>query len=302
MPLLADYLQDCKHLAPNSLALAARWASELHGFLRARNAPLENNPDILRNWLAHLTSAERHLAPATVQSGIIWAKAHLAWAKDHGLGVSEQRPVKLPKLKIETRWTPSYDEVLVLQDYCMNSGRVPPICAALIALLPATGMRDSEAVNLKHGDWRNDTADGRVVWSLKVTKNCQPREVPMLAIGNWVLGAYLKQRAPGPNTPSAAAPGTMATEYLFPNKRGDGPIARKTVERWLRSIRRDITQPKLSAHALRRFFVTYLMDHGMDSATIVKIIGHSSLAFFDRYYSPTGTALAQQMSAIERSS
>jgi integrase/recombinase XerD len=66
-------------------------------------------------------------------------------------------------------------------------------------------------------------------------------------------------------------------EWLFPNRRGDGPLPIKTVRTVCHLARRDAGLAKdVTPHTLRHCFATHLLEAGTDLRTIQVLLGHRS--------------------------
>jgi integrase/recombinase XerC len=133
---------------------------------------------------------------------------------------------------------------------------------AIIVLLYGTGVRISEALNLKVGDVSNEnliiTGKGdkqRQIFILPVVKNCirmYVKACPYLGINN-------------------------KKEYLFLGMRGK-KLGRTYVANRLQKIRRMLNLPEiLSPHAFRHSFATHLLQKDVDIRSIQQLLGHSSL-------------------------
>lgn len=133
---------------------------------------------------------------------------------------------------------------------------------AIIVLLYGTGLRISEALNLRVSDINNEslivTGKGdkqRQVFILPAVKKCIQEYVkacPYLGINN-------------------------ETQYLFLGVRGK-KLGRTYVANRLQKIRRMLNLPEiLSPHAFRHSFATHLLQKDIDIRSIQQLLGHSSL-------------------------
>ncbi len=133
---------------------------------------------------------------------------------------------------------------------------------AIIVLLYSTGLRISEALNLRVSDINNE--------SLIVTgKGDKQRQVFILPVVKKGIQEYVK-----------ACPylGTNnETQYLFLGVRGK-KLGRTYVANRLQKIRRMLNLPEiLSPHAFRHSFATHLLQEDIDIRSIQQLLGHSSL-------------------------
>jgi len=122
---------------------------------------------------------------------------------------------------------------------------------ALILFLYATGLRISEALNIK----LSDIEDGWV--RVEMAKGEKQRVVPIAEVALKAIDEYLKKRE-------------CASEYLFVNKR---------CEKLSRISAYNITKKYLnvSPHVLRHSFATSLVLGGADLRVVQELLGHASM-------------------------
>ncbi|KLT21578.1 site-specific recombinase, phage integrase family [Wolbachia endosymbiont of Armadillidium vulgare str. wVulC] len=130
---------------------------------------------------------------------------------------------------------------------------------AIIVLLYGTGLRISEALNLRVSDINNE--------SLIVTgKGDKQRQVFILPVVKKCIQEYIK-----------ACPYFDEAQYLFLGVRGK-KLGRTYVANRLQKIRRMLNLPEiLSPHAFRHSFATHLLQEDIDIRSIQQLLGHSSL-------------------------
>ncbi|QKX01915.1 tyrosine-type recombinase/integrase [Wolbachia endosymbiont of Cruorifilaria tuberocauda] len=133
---------------------------------------------------------------------------------------------------------------------------------AIIVLLYGTGLRVSEALNLKVGDVRNE--------SLIVTgKGNKQRKVFILSVVKKYIQEYIKA-CPYLDINNEA-------QYLFVGVKGK-KLKRTYVANRLQKIRRMLNLPEIvSPHAFRHSFATHLLQESIDVRSIQQLLGHSSL-------------------------
>jgi len=219
---------------------------------------------------------------SSVVTVVSWSRRYLAFLRESNIPVANQLPVQLPKDRDQgLRFTPTDNEVKRWVEACEYAQQP---YRALLALLPATGLRDSEIGQLKADAWRV-LDDGRVIFTATVTKNAKPRELSLLKSGLPVFKRYMFEWRNGIDSP-----------WLFPLAHKPAEhVSRKLVERQVRLTRVRADLPEATCHAFRRYFVGHLLDLRVDHPVIAKMIGHSNLATFMKYYGPTGEALAKHM-------
>ncbi|QCB62046.1 tyrosine recombinase XerC [Wolbachia endosymbiont of Brugia malayi] len=133
---------------------------------------------------------------------------------------------------------------------------------AIIVLLYGTGLRISEALNLKVSDISNE--------SLIVTgKGDKQRQVFILPVVKMFIQEYVKA-CPYLSVNNEA-------QHLFVGVRGK-KLGRTYVANRLQKIRRMLNLPEIvSPHAFRHSFATHLLQENVDIRFIQQLLGHSSL-------------------------
>lgn len=242
-----------------------------------------NRADLLREF-AHHQLAQGYKV-GSVQVACSWCKRYLRWLAEKGFVLPAQWSLDLPRQHVELQYVPEEADV---ERFLLAAKKLRDPVRTLVCLLPLTGLRESEARSLLLADWRNNTPDGRVLFLVRNPKNGRDREVPMLRAGNALLASYLEARR---KLKSAESP------LLFPGPKGN-EFHSTAVESAVRDLRQQLNLPKLTCHSLRRFYATYCVDVlGLDTGVVAKLIGHSNMGTFSRYYQPSGSALARHMSA-----
>ncbi len=137
---------------------------------------------------------------------------------------------------------------------------------AILELFYSTGMRLSELVNLKLGDF---AIDDRMVKVLG--KGKKERIIPFGDRAAARLMTYLKRRGIGFKTGDINAP-------IFVNSKG-WPLHPSTVQRRIRKYLKILSEgTQFGPHTLRHSFATHLMDRGADIRAVKELLGHSSLS------------------------
>lgn len=152
-----------------------------------------------------------------------------------------------------------------------GEGREPWILArdaAVLALLYGSGLRISEALGLKRGDF---PPPGDVI---TVTgKGGKRRMVPVLRQVTQMIAEYLRLC---PYDASADGP-------LFLGAKG-GPLSARVVQLAMARLRGALGLPETATpHALRHSFATHLLARGGDLRAIQELLGHASLATTQMY-------------------
>ncbi len=135
----------------------------------------------------------------------------------------------------------------------------------ILELLYATGMRRSEASNLKISDIDLD----RMVLRVR-GKGDKERLLPFAGYLSKMIGTYLDLR--NATFPSTAEP------WLFLNRKGEQlkpESIYQVVKKYLSLVS---TAEQRSPHVLRHSFATHLSNHGAELNAIKELLGHANLA------------------------
>jgi integrase/recombinase XerD len=149
-----------------------------------------------------------------------------------------------------------------LRDYCF-----------LLTLLD-TGMRLSEALNLKVGD-----LDLEEMWVNVIGKGNKERRVALSARLLVELKPYLRKR-----DSAVTAVGVPDSPWVFPNDVGKR-LCSKAIQKNLKiyGAQADLKRVRVSPHTFRHTFAVNFVRNGGDPFTLQKILGHSSLETTRRY-------------------
>ena len=182
--------------------------------------------------------------------------------------VPEDPPADLdsPDLWQRLPVTLSADEVERLLDQPDAASPLGLRDRALLELLYASGMRESEIVDLPLPDLHLDEAFVRVLG-----KGRKVRVVPLGSRAVEALRAYLATARP------KLAEGAPPSDAVFLSRSGR-PLTRMTVWRIVvRHIREAGIEGEVSPHTLRHSFATHLLAHGADIRSIQEMLGHASI-------------------------
>lgn len=137
----------------------------------------------------------------------------------------------------------------------------------LIEFLYASGLRVSEAVNLKVNDLDLNEGMGRVI----AGKGKKDRNIILSKNLMQHLQIYLAERK-------------HSSFYIFPGEGGKGNLSVRMAQKIVQkaAAKADIKK-RVFCHALRSSFATHLLEDGVDIRYIQSLLGHSNLNTTERY-------------------
>jgi site-specific recombinase XerD len=153
----------------------------------------------------------------------------------------------------------------------------------ILHLLPATGLRISEACGLPAGCVRQLGS----LHALDVTgKGNKQRLVPLNKRAKRVLKAYRRPNPPGDHLFAAA---------------GEAPPRPADVRAYIRTIRDDLPAgfPTITPHVLRHTYATLILERGGDLRTLQDLMGHASLSTTARYTHPRMSQLQEAAELLD---
>ncbi|MFB3788386.1 MAG: site-specific tyrosine recombinase XerD [bacterium] len=142
---------------------------------------------------------------------------------------------------------------------------------AMLELLYATGLRISELLNLRPGDFNFQFQFVRTIG-----KGDKERLVPFHDQAARCVLEYLEEGRP-------ALCGAQATDRVFLNRAGR-PLSRMGFWKILKkyALLAGI-QAELSPHTLRHSFATHLLENGVDLRVLQELLGHASITTTEIY-------------------
>lgn len=136
----------------------------------------------------------------------------------------------------------------------------------IFELLYSSGLRISEAIDLKLGDIDFENAFIHVIG-----KGNKERLVPAGKEALRLLGKYIKNSRP-------AILGSRESEFLFVSKKGS-QLNRKSVWRLLKNyVAGTEIQKNITPHTLRHSFATHLIENGADLRSVQELLGHMDIS------------------------
>lgn len=145
---------------------------------------------------------------------------------------------------------------------------------AITLLLYGSGLRISEALDIRLADW------GKRDFLVIRGKGNKERIVPLLGAVKNAINSYIE-----------SCP--LSGEYLFLGEKG-GKLNPGVFQRNLRARRQEAGLPDYATpHALRHSFATHLLSEGADLRSIQELLGHASLSTTERYTKVDSRRLAE---------
>ncbi len=151
----------------------------------------------------------------------------------------------------------------------------------LIALSYGTGLRVSEAINLKVRDIDFE----ELTIHLKQTKGAKDRIT--------IFPEKIRSNLKGLIT------GKKSDDYLFESERG-GKLTERTAQKVFKNaLRRAGIKKNATFHSLRHSFATHLLENGVDVRYIQKLLGHQNIRTTQRYTQVTNPQLKNIKSPLD---
>jgi integrase/recombinase XerD len=234
----------------------------------------EIEPSTLLAFVAYLK--EKKYAISTVCRTLVSVKVFFRFLKKEGILKVDLSPYfEMPKMWQLLPEVLTVEEVEALLAAPKEDTWIGARDRAILELLYATGMRVSEACQLRLSDL-DDTF-------VKVCgKGRKERVIPVGAKAIAAVDAYLTQFRNGVEEENG---------FLFTSKSGK-PISRIVVWQQIQRYAKEAGIAKrVSPHTLRHSFATHLLEHGADLRLIQDMLGHEDIGTTDRYTHVVGDRL-----------
>lgn len=220
---------------------------------QSKKAPGEVTEDDIKNFLSNLI--ERGLTP----SSISLVKSSLKFFYDDILKRDIFRNIKTPKKERKLPEVLTKAEVHKLLEATNNKKS-----RLIISLLYSSGLRVSEAINLKISDLE---LKEKIGW-VRAGKGKKDRLIILSENLASELENYLQGRSP--------------QELLFPGK--SGKMTSRNIQKIIsKASKRAEISKKVSPHTLRHSYGTHLLEAGVDIRKIQMLLGHSQLSTTQLY-------------------
>lgn len=222
--------------------------------------------DVVEAYVQHL--AQQNYTASTTARKVAALKTFFHWLSQRGL-TTEDPTLRLRSPKVEKRTPRLLSEAEVNQLFeCASKMPAPRALRdrALLEVIYATGMRVSEAINLRMSD---------VDFEANVVKcagrGMRQRSIPLTAQAATALRAYIeKARSDMLNNADA--------DYLFVNPAG-AKLTRQAVWQLTRQYAQLAgIEGELTPHTLRHSRAAHMLNSGEDVRRVQEWLGHANLA------------------------
>ena len=257
-----EYLDKIRGLSKNTTLSYKRDLEKFGSFLLKEKISTyeEINSDTCSRWIGDLYLNE--IDAKSIQRHISSLKGFFSFLIKNNIVInSPMSNIVSPKAtkKLPNVLSPEEIEILVsfspksIQDFRD---------IAIIELIYSSGLRVSEATNVKLDDFEDNRNFLRVLG-----KGSKTRLVPVGQYANDAISAWLEKR----NSIHSES------KYLFLNLRGK-KISTRSVQERIRKISVIQGLPPVNQHMLRHSFATHLLESSGDLRSIQELLGHSSLS------------------------
>ncbi|URQ70921.1 tyrosine recombinase XerC [SAR86 cluster bacterium] len=257
-----EYLDKIRGLSKNTTLSYKRDLEKFGSFLLKEKISTyeEINSDTCSRWIGDLYLNE--IDAKSIQRHISSLKGFFSFLIKNNIVInSPMSNIVSPKATKKLPNVLSPEEIEILVSFSPKSTQ-DFRDIAIIELIYSSGLRVSEATNVKLEDFEDNRNFLRVLG-----KGSKTRLVPVGQYANDAISAWLEKR----NSIHSES------KYLFLNLRGK-KISTRSVQERIRKI--SVTQglPPVNPHMLRHSFATHLLESSGDLRSIQELLGHSSLS------------------------
>lgn len=230
-------------------------------------------PSVIRYYLA---IRSKEVSPVTVRIHYMGLHTFFSFLfKDNLIDSNPMARVEKPKKVIREIPAYSKEDINKLLNTFDKDTFVGYRNYTLTCLLFGTGMRRSEAANLRLGDIHFDLDVIKVIG-----KGDKFRNVPMGISLKSILLKYLKVRKK-----HIAAESISSSDFVFINSRTGQRLQSNAISDIYRMIAADqgINGVRVSPHTFRHTYAKFFLLNGGDVFSLQKILGHADIAVTKRY-------------------
>ena len=257
-----EYLDKIRGLSKNTTLSYKRDLEKFGSFLLKEKISTyeEINSDTCSRWIGDLYLNE--IDAKSIQRHISSLKGFFSFLIKNNIVInSPMSNIVSPKATKKLPNVLSPEEIEILVSFSPK-GTQDFRDIAIIELIYSSGLRVSEATNVKLEDFEDNRNFLRVLG-----KGSKTRLVPVGQYANDAISAWLEKR----NSIHSES------KYLFLNLRGK-KISTRSVQERIRKISVIQGLPPVNPHMLRHSFATHLLESSGDLRSIQELLGHSSLS------------------------
>ena len=257
-----EYLDKIRGLSKNTTLSYKRDLEKFGSFLLKQKISTyeEINSDTCSRWIGDLYLNE--IDAKSIQRHISSLKGFFSFLIKNNIVInSPMSNIVSPKATKKLPNVLSPEEIEILVSFSPKSTQ-DFRDVAIIELIYSSGLRVSEATNVKLDDFEDNRNFLRVLG-----KGSKTRLVPVGQYANDAISAWLEKR----NSIHSES------KYLFLNLRGK-KISTRSVQERIRKISVIQGLPPVNPHMLRHSFATHLLESSGDLRSIQELLGHSSLS------------------------
>lgn len=262
-----DYLRYEKMYSENTITTYSTALKDFCTYLEESNIQSDDVADIqvndIRPFLGYLD--EMNKSKTTLKLKLSAVKSFFTFLKrKRYINVNPASLVLSPK---KEKKLPSYlteKEIIALLNSFDEDIAEQARNKALISLIYSSGLRISEALQLKVGDFSAEAEFIKVMG-----KGKKARTVPIGETAKQTIRKYIIRRNEICENPS---------DFLFIDKNGEG-LSPVKAYRIIHSAMTSVSEcEQKSPHVLRHSFATHLLNNGADIQSVSEMLGHSSLS------------------------
>ena len=257
-----EYLDKIRGLSKNTTLSYKRDLEKFGSFLLKEKISTyeEINSDTCSRWIGDLYLNE--IDAKSIQRHISSLKGFFSFLIKNNIVInSPMSNIVSPKATKKLPNVLSPEEIEILVSFSPKSTQ-DFRDIAIIELIYSSGLRVSEATNVKLDDFEDNRNFLRVLG-----KGSKTRLVPVGQYANDAISAWLEKR----NSIHSES------KYLFLNLRGK-KISTRSVQERIRKISVIQGLPPVNPHMLRHSLATHLLESSGDLRSIQELLGHSSLS------------------------
>lgn len=261
------------------LRLFSEWFESSNG---EDMVPQTITPIDVKEYKSYLLQVKR-FKPATVNRRLASISAFCEWARKQALieGNPAEGIANVQEVEMAPRWLTRKEQYALLRAVQKEGNRRDE---AVITLLLHTGLRVSEASNLRLSDIEISERKGQI--AVRDGKGGKHRVVPLNADVRRALAEYLESR------PEAQH------HYLFVGKQ-KGQLKPWGIQYVTSKYAYLAKLDNVTPHTLRHTFGKNLVDAGVSLDKVATLLGHKNLNTTRIYTRPSGTDLAQAVERLE---